>query len=367
MLLSDVANSLQDKLNSSELTFKITANEQQWFNYAVMSADNMDYVAGVVRALPIPIITEFYRTRALQYAVTLKGKVGHLNDVETLVNELSEFIVNDKKWYLSNFVVEGIGNARDGERLSREFRANFRVSIFVPLFITGADVKLKINDEPVDFVRLNGVFSKALVPNRMFDDDNESEISTGEEYVFTFPLSDNATVNDIFSNVVSKAYNKEYDIEIDFISVNKVMPLVLSGGNFNMGATTETAVFSAIFTRTTERTPIKINGETINVIGFTPNGAGIPKPLNKGGKTLVRNEANTVNYQMSIENDKSVLVTDIVKEIFNNTNKKFIIEWEFNDETITTECVIQTGNVPTSENPNALVNVVFGAGYFYGN
>lgn len=364
MLLSDVANSLQDKLNSSELTFKITANEQQWFNYAVMSADNMDYVAGVVRALPIPIITEFYRTRALQYAVTLKGKVGHLDTVETLINELSEFVVDGNKWHLSNFVVDEIGNARDGKGLAREFRANFRVSVFVPLFITGNDVKLKINDTDVKFVRMSGTFSKALVPNREYGE-NESDISTGEEYVISFPLSNNLVVNEIVSNVMNKSYNKEYQLEIDFVSINKVMPLVLSGGNFLINADNNTIVVNAIFTRATERTPIKINGETINVIGFTPNGAGLPKPLNVKGKTYVRNEATTVTYQMQLENDKSELITGIVKEIFNNTNKKFNIEWVFNEEIIETECVVTTGSVPISENPNALVSVVFSAGYFY--
>lgn len=364
LLLSDIANKLQDKLNDSELTFKITANEQQWYGYQVISADGVDHVAGVVKALPIPIITEFYRTRALQYQVTIKGKVEHLDKIETLINSLSEFEVDNKKWYLSNFVTDEMGNARDGRGLSKEFRANFRVSVYVPLFITGNDVKLKINNESVDFVRITGVFSKALVPNREFGE-NESDISTGEEYVINFPLSDSEIVNEIFNNVISKSYNKEYQIEIDFISVNKTMPLVLSGGNLNIGSTTDTATFNAIFTRATERTEIKINNNVINVIGFNPNGASIPKPLNKGGKTYVRNEATTVTYQMQLENDKSELITDIVSEIFGNTNKKFIIEWEFNDKKITTNCVVTTGSVPIAENPNALVSVVFSEGLFY--
>lgn len=366
MLLSDVASKLQDKLNGSDLTFRVTANEQQWYGYQVTSADDMDYIPAIVRALPIPVITEFYRTRALEYQVTLKGRLSSLNEAETIVNNLREFIVNNNKWFLSNFVVNEISNARDGRDIVKEFIANFRISIYVPLFITGNDAKLKINETEVNFVRISGVFSKALVPNRDYGE-NESDISTGEEYVITFPMSDNATVNDIFNNLISKSYNKEYQIEIDFISVNKVMPLVLSGGTFLMNANTETAVFNAIFTRALERTPIKINGETVNVTGFTPTGSITPNPLNKNGKTLIRKESNTVAYQFQIENDKSDLVNNIVGEIFNHTNKKFTIAWEFNGIELETDCVVQMGSVPSSENPNALIQVVFVAGYFYGN
>lgn len=366
MLLSDVANILQDKLNESELTFKVTSNEQVWFGYNVKSADLLDYIPVVVRSLPIPIITEFYRTRALEYAVELKGKIGDNETVEALIGSLREFKADGNNWYLSNFVVTDTGLGRDGRNLSREFRASFRITIYVPMFLLGNEVTVEVDEVPVDIMRVTGVFDKALVPNREYGD-NESDISTGEEFIITIPLSDNAKVLDLFGNLVSKKYNKEYEIKFNFIVAEKTMSLVLSGGNFNIGADNNIVSFNAIFTRALERVAIKINSTTVNVIGFTPAMAIIPSPLNKGGETRVRRESYTTTYTMQLENDKSSLINDIVKEIDTHTNKKFTITWEFNGLIFSKDCILQSGNVPSSENPNAIITAIFVGGSFYGS
>lgn len=366
MLLNDIARLLQNELNNSDLTFRVTANEQQWYGYQVRSADSMEYIPAVVRALPIPIITEFYRTRALEYMVTLKGKYSEADAVEGLLNSLSSFELDGKKSYISNFVVTEVSNAKEGFNLTREFIASFRLSVYVTFFLTGADAKLTIDGTQVDFVRLSGAFSKAIVPNREYGE-NESEVSTGEEYVITLPFSDNEKTVDILNNIMSNKYNKEYEIKVDFLMIEKTIGLVLSNGNFLISNNLEASTFNAVFTRALDRTSIKINGNTVNVIGFTPSMVIVPMPLNKDGRTKVRRESYTTTYQFQLENDKSNTVNDLVGQISNHTNKKFIIEWVFNDVPYVSECIVQSANVPSSENPNAIINVVLIGGNFYGS
>lgn len=366
-LLSEVANTLQDKLNSSELTFKVTANEQIWRGYELLSADDIDYLPVVVRTLPVPPVTDFYRTRALGYLVTLKGKMEHEGIVERLINDLREFSVDGDKWYLSNFVVEDTGNARDGRALTKEFRASFRLSIYVPFFLTGADCSVKVDGVEIPFIRISSVHDKALIPNKAYNLENYNDINVGEELIFNIPIVDNEKVLELFGSVKDNSYNREFEVTVDYKVLEKTNRLVLTGGSDIITNDTSGMTFNAVFTKALERTSISINGIGIDVFGFTPSASITPNPLNKGGITRVRSESSTITYQMQLINDKSELISDIVEETFKHTNKKFVIAWEFNDRVIQTECIVQIGSVPSSENPNALIQVVFTAGYFYGN
>lgn len=367
LLNSDVVSRLSDLLHDDgRLTFLVTENMQQFHGWQVKTADDESYIATVVQPLPIPIITDFYRTRELQYIIYLKGRMKDSETVEEIIKSNAEKVVEGDKWYLSNFIIQDVGNAKDGFGLAREFRATFRLSILVPLFVTNQDITVKIDDITVDKVILSGSFDKALVPNKEYGD-NESDVATGEEYVITFPLSENEKVLDIFANVVSKKYNKEYEIKINAIVVEKTLNLVLSGGNFNFTTDTNTATFNAVFTRALERTTIKINDESINVIGFTPGINIVPIPISLNGRTGVRAESYTNTYAFQLENDGSSVINDIVSEIDTHTNKKFTVEWEFNGQTFVKDCVVQSGTIPTSENPNAIISVVLVGGAFYGN
>lgn len=362
MLLSDVANYLQDKLNSGDVTFRITANEQRWYNYAVRSADDMDYVAGVVRALPIPVITDYYRTRALDYIVTLKGRIDHETAVESIVNGLQEFVVEGNKWYLSNFVVDSVGNARDGKALTREFRASFRLSIYVPFFLTGQDVTVKIDGVEIPFIRITSSHDKALIPNRPYGLSNFSDINTGEELVLNIPVLENSKVIELFSAVKNNSYNREFNVSIDYKVLEKAHNLVLSGGNALITNDTNGISFNAVFTKALERTLITINGQTIDVYGFTPNMSIVPNPLIIEGRTITRPANATISYQMQLVNDKSELITNIVTDAFNKNQRLYTISWEFNGSPITTECRVQANSIPSSENANALVQVIFTEG-----
>lgn len=367
LLDKDVVIKLSDLLhNDGRLTFLVTENIQQFHGWQVKTADDESYIATVVQALPIPPLTDFYRTRELQYVIYLKGRINDKEIVEEIVKNNEKATVDGNKWFLSNFIVQDVGNAKDGFSLTREFRATFRLSIHVPLFVTNQDITLKIDDVMVDRAVLSGSFDKALVPNQEYGD-NESDIATGEEYVITFPLSENEKVLDIFANVVSKKYNKEYQIKINMIVVEKTLDLVLSGGNFAFTNDTNTAVFNAIFTRALGRTTIKINNESINVIGFTPGINIIPIPISLNGRTGVRSESYTNSYAFQLENDGSNVINDIVAEFDTHTNKKFTVEWDFNGHTFTKDCVVQSGTVPTSENPGAIISVVLVGGAFYGS
>ena len=103
-------------------------------------------------------------------------------------------------------------------------------------------------------------------------------------------------------------------------------------------------------------------------MGFTPSSRQL-SPINKTRRPNKRQERKVfaiTRFAFSLENDGSQVVNDVVGQIVNHTNEPFTVEWVFNGSTFTKQCIVEQGNIPSSENPNAIITVVMVEGAFYG-
>lgn len=363
--LKYVADMLQDKLHEDgRIAFNVTDVMQHWFGYSVKNADGSNYVPIVINVLGYPRIRNNYDTRTLMYEGVIKGVEEDRMTVEAILNSLNEFTIDGNKWYISDFRVDEITKASDNGRRVAEYRGRFRLDIDVPLFITGNDIGIKINDVDVEAVGGGGIFDKALISNIAFGDNNVSNVNTGEEITFTFPLSANAMVTDIFSNVVDKTFNKQYQFDIDFGILTKRVDLTLTNGTYQYSANNDVFRFNATFERTLPRTVITINDYTVAAIGFIPSMTMTPSPRQQGNVMVERGSAWSYAYNFQLENDGSQLITQLLNEYDDPQNKEFIIEHEVNGKLLSQSCVLKNISFPIAENPNAIIIITLGVGDF---
>lgn len=361
---SYVASKLADLLHTDgRITFSVLDGDQDFFGYQVLDADGNTYSPIIVRANAIPPITDFYNTRALSYTAFVKGIEDDRETIEEILINNMESEVEGLKWRLSNLVVNDVDEVFNGFEQVEEFVGSFLITIYYPMFVTGEDVTYKINGSIADVVGSNGLFNKAIIPNRPYGS-NTSDIATGDEITLNLTISE--STKDLLIDVVSKTYNKQYTLEIDYVFFTHVHTVVLTGGSYIFTSGTNVLTFNATFTRALPRTTIKLNGTTVNVMGFTPSMAITPRTKQDGSKQTARAESFSTRFAFSLENDNSAVVNLIASQVANHDNSKITVEWEFNEVTYTNDCVVDQANIPSSENPNAILTVVLVEGAFYG-
>lgn len=361
---SYVAENLKDLLHQDgRITFSVVNVEQDFFGYQVKDADGNTYAPITLFANPIPPIMDFYTTRALSYTAYIKFLESDMEVVEDIILNALESEIDGNKWRLSTLNITSKDQADYGFDKVEEYIGNFTVTIYVPMFVTGQDIIYKINGVEVDVVGSSGLFNKAIIPNRPYGN-NTSDVATGDEITLNLPIG--TSTSDILLDVINKTYNKQYTLLIDYVFFTHTHTVVLTGGSYNFDAGTNALTFNATFTRALPRTTIKINNTTVNVMGFTPSMAISPITKQEGSKQKARAESFSTRFAFSIENDGSQVVNDVVGQIVNHTNEPFTVEWTFNGSTFTKQCIVEQGNIPSSENPNAIITVVMVEGAFYG-
>lgn len=362
--IEKITQVLANQLNSKgDLLFQLTRFQQQdYMDLSIVDADGQRFIAGVLSELPMPILTDFYQTRVRQFEIYLKGAEEDLNEVERIVNESLQFEYEDVKYNLAN-IVSGLSLENDGFDKIQVFKSTLRLTVNVPMFVTGNDIKTKIDGIDVGLVNVAGIFDKALISTKPFGD-NMSAINTGLEMTMKFALGSNDKVNEIFGYVLDQKYNKTFTFEFDFIVSVFTVELVLRSGSIYTAANNNALTFDATFTKALARTEVTINNHKVSVVGFTAQMNIVPSPRNTTLESKIRAETFSKLFSFYLENDGSSLIDDLIDEFNEHNNKKFAIKFKVNNKEIEEDCIVQNITFTSSENPFAVINVTMGVGSF---
>lgn len=365
--VNQIADILINKFNTTHsLVFKITPYGQQFYNNDLLDRDGKHYVAGVIYELPMPKISTYYTTRVREFEIKIKFLASIENDVKNIIDSNLNFKEGNNQYVLSNFIVDRQAQEQDGRGgRASVYEATIRLTVNVPTFITGGDIKVLIDDEVVEVIGGIGTFDKGLVSSVLFGN-NESEINTGSEMTFRFALGSSSKVNEIFGYVLNKIYNKKFTFKIDFISTIATIDLVLRSGDIAWTNNANALEFTATFQKALPRELIQINGVNINAIAFTPQLSGVPNPINKTGQITSRINNTSKVFSIVLENNGNTVIDEIIDEWNDHHNKKFTITYLLNGRTFNTDCVLQNVVFISNENPNAIMNITMVEGEFDG-
>lgn len=356
-MLSIIINDLLNKFNSEgDLLFLTTAYEQQFYGNDILDADDKNYIATLINELPMPRIENYYTTRRREFILQLKGHLSMADSVKEIIDLSETFKVGNNTYYLSNFIVDDVKQEPLGNDKVKVFYGVVRVGVAVPTFVVGNDVKIKIDNISVNVIRGAETFDKALISNVEFGE-NTSDINTGSEHIFTFTLDSNSKTNEIFTDIRNKTYNKIYEFEFNFVVMTNTVSLVLRRGVINWGADDSVITFSGVFERALDRTDILINDTPVKAIGFTPQLTVEPLVRVNSGITRVMAGNISRNYSFFLENDNSLIVNQLIDEFALHTNKIFTIKYYVNGKKLEAQTILINMIIPTSENPNAVINI----------
>lgn len=364
-MLNDIRDNLIEQFNKEgNILFRISPYMQQFYDNDILDIDGMHYVAGVITEVEMPRIENFYQTKNREFEILVKGVQSDLAEVQRIVSASSQFKVGSDTYYLGDLIVNDIKNQENKDSRIKVFYGTLRLGVQSPKYVTGNDVTYKIDDVDVQVVQGVDVFDKALISTVEFGD-NYSDINTGQEQSFNFVVGNNQKVDEIFLNIINNTFNKSFVFEIDYKVAVMTVELVLRRGTVMRYSDNRPLMFTAVFTRALERQTIKINNQPIVAINFNPQLSIIPLVTNQGGKTKQRAVNTSNTYGFYLENDKSPLITEMIKEFKNHTNKKFTLEFSINGINFQEECIITNLVFTSSENTNAVLNVTMGEGVFF--
>lgn len=348
MLLSDIAITLEGMLNAAgDITFLVTDSAQNWFSWHIKDADGNVYAPVVIQAQPVPLMEDYYTTRRYTYIGRLKGLNKYRDDIEEIIQS-----AGTDKWMLDNFIVNDTNN----REANNQFMATFRITIIAPTHIVGNDIVVKLDDEPVNVMRVSGIFDKMLLPNIPYGT-GDNIVATGSEFTLTMPLD--TTTAHVFAAMADNTYNRAYDLEIDFKAVAGRFMAVLTGGNFVTDINNNTVAYNARFIKAMDRGIIKIDDFDIPVISHTLTMSTQLETRRVDREIKVRGGNITNMHNLQLINDGSQVAINIINEIKQQSNRRF--ELKVHDEIIS--CVIVNGIISQGEHPNAVINVTMGVAW----
>lgn len=357
-MLDNFKNDIINQFNvAGDLLFQTTETIQQVYDNNIVDEDGKPYIATIINELEMPIITDFYTTRTRNFELVLKGHANLVDDVREIIVDSKKFKANDRVYFLGNLNVREIVTERYGNDKISVFYATLRISVEVPIHVTGNDVTIKINDNPVKMVLANDTHDKALLSSVSFGN-NSSDTNTGSEHIYTFVLE--SSTADLFTDVRNETYNKIYTFYFDFITMQQTIDLVLRRGIVNWGANAEPITFTCVFERALPRTTIKLNGFDLEAIGFTPQLAMETILLEQEGMNKLVDGTRTKVYNMQLVNDKTQVIDDILDDYQYKLGSTFDLEYKINDRTITNKVKIINLLMASGENPFAVFNITFG-------
>lgn len=356
--LSDLINKFNEEGN---LLFHATKYEQQFYDNDIKDQDGRPYVATIINELEMPIITDFYTTRKRMFELSIKVQANLENEVKTVlknsVDSKNSFKANDRIYQLGELIVSEPRTEDYGKDKIKVIYGSIRVSVDVPVFITGNDITVSIDSVPVNVIRANETHDKALLSSVAFGD-NTSDINTGSEHIYTFGLE--AGTTNLFTDVKNNTFNKSYEFSFNYGVMEQDITLVLRRGVVNWGSNNDTVTFTCVFERALPRKEIKIDGHQVNAINFTPQYSLEPLPINRQRSVKLYGGTFTKMYSFYIENDNSELIQTIIEEFRTPVSRGFDIEFKINNTMINAECILVNLVIPSGENPNAVFNLTFG-------
>lgn len=357
-MLDNFKNDIINQFNVvGDLLFQTTETIQQVYDNNILDEDGKPYIATIINEFEMPIVKDFFTTRTREFELVLKGHANLVDDVREIVNDSKRFKVNDNTYFLGNLNVEDVLTEDYGNGKISVFYATLRVSVEVPIYITGADVKVEINDKPVKVIQANDTHDKALLSSIGFGD-NTSATNTGSEHIYTFVLE--SATSDLFKDVRNETYNKTYTFDFDFVVMTQKIDLVLRRGIINWGENNNAITFTCVFERALPRTTIKLNGYDVEAMGFTPQLAMETILLEQEGMNRLVDGTRTKVYNMQLVNDKSQVINDILDDYEYKLGSTFDLEYKINNRTITNKVKIINLLMSVGENPFAVFNVTFG-------